>query len=177
MGEEDPAVIRVALTDAQRAEVGARARAPGVTPRLRDRLEMVRLADAGWTVPRIACHLGRHEQTVRKYVKAFLADGFAALPDRPRPGRPPTVTAAHLDALEGLLDAGGRTWTTPQLVAWLEREHGVGVHPDHLSRLLHARRFGWQRTVTSVAHKRRDEAAYAAKVAELDRLKKRPRTA
>jgi transposase len=138
---------------------------------------MVRLADAGWPIPRIARHLGCHEQTARRHVKAFLAGGFAALADRPRPGRPPTVTPAHLDALAGLLDAGGRTWTTAQLVAWLEREHGVRVHPDHLSRLLHARRFGWQRTATSVAHKRRDQAAYDAKVAELDGLKKRPKPA
>ncbi len=72
-----------------------------------------------------------------------------------------------------LLDAGGRTWTTAQLVAWLDQEHGVRVHPDHLSRLLRARRFGWKRTKTSVVHKRRDPDEYDAKVAELDDLKKR----
>ncbi len=170
-------MIRVKLTPAQRDDVRWRTRAPDVTSRTRDRLEMIRLADAGWSIPRVARHLGCHEQTVRKYVKAFLADGFDALPDRPRPGRPPTVTAAHLDALAALLEGGGRTWTTPQLVAWLEQAHGVRVHPDHLSRLLHARRFGWQRTVTSVAHKRRDPDGYDAKVAELENLKKRPRTA
>ncbi len=166
-------MIRIALTPAQREALRARTREPGIAPRTRDRLEMVRLADASWTVPRIARHLGAHEQTVRKYVKAFLAGGFAALPDRPRPGRPPTVTAAHLDALEALLDASGRTWTTAQLVAWLDAEHGVRVHPDHLSRLLHARRFGWKRTVASVAHKRRDPDGYDAKVVELDGLKKK----
>ena len=128
-------------------------------------------------MPRVARHLGCHEQTVRKYVKAFLANGFGALPDRRRPGRPPKVTVAHLDAVAALLDAGGRTWTTPQLVAWLADTHGVRVHPDHLSRLLHRRRFGWKRPVTSVAHKRRDPAASAAKVAELDGLKKRRRPA
>ena len=170
-------MIRVRLTDAQQDELRARTREPGLAPRTRDRLEMIRLAGAGWTVPRIAGHFGCHEQTVRKYVKAFLADGFDVLPDRPRPGRPPTVTAAHLDALEALLDAGGRTWTTPQLAAWLDETRGVRVHPDHLSRLLHARRFGWQRTVTSVAHKRRDPAAYDAKVVELDDLKKKRRPA
>jgi transposase len=170
-------MIRVELTPAQRDELRARTRAVGIAPRTRDRLEMVRLAGAGWTVPAIARHLGCHEQTVRKYVKVFLAEGFGALPDRPRPGRPPAVTAAHLDALEGLLDAGDRTWTTPQLVAWLKREHRVRVHPDHLRRLLHARRFGWKRTVTSVAHQRRDPDGYDAKVAELDALKKRQRPA
>lgn len=170
-------MLRVELTPAERDDLRARTRAPGVAPRTRDRLEMIRLADAGWSVPRIARHLGCHEQTARTYVKAFLAAGFDALPDRPRPGRPPVVTAAHLDALEALLDGGGRTWTTPQLVAWLERGYGVRVHPDHLSRLLHARRFGWKRTVASVAHRRRDPDGYDAKVAELEGLKKRPRTA
>lgn len=168
-------MIRIELTTAQRDELRTRTREAGITPRTRDRLEMVRLAGAGMTVPAIAHHLGCHEQTVRKYVKAFVADGFDALPDRPRPGRPRVVTAAHLEALETLVDAGDRTWTTPQLVAWLDHTHGVRVHPDHLSRLLHNRRFGWKRTMTSVAHKRRDDAAYAAKVAELNALKKRPK--
>src|SRR6266508_3547796 len=166
-------MIRVALTDAQRDELRLRTHEVGIAPRTRDRLEMIRLADAGWTIPRIGAHLGCHEQTVRKYVKAFLAEGFAVLPDHPRPGRPPVVTEDHLRAVEALLDAGGRTWTTRQLVDWLAREHGVRVHPDHLSRLLHARRFGWQRTATSVAHKRRDPEEYDAKAAELDDLKKR----
>ena len=170
-------MIRVALTPAQRSELRARTRDPGVAPRTRDRLEMVRLADAGWSVPRIARHLTCHEQTVRRQVKAFLAHGFAALADKPRAGRPPTVTASDLAAVEAVLDAGGRTWTTRQLVAWLERERGVSLHPDHLRRLLRRRRFGWKRTATSVAHKRRDPAAYDAKVEELAELKKARRLA
>ncbi|MGI8405708.1 MAG: helix-turn-helix domain-containing protein [Thermomicrobiales bacterium] len=166
-------MIRVTLTETQRTDLRTRTHAATITPRLRDRLEMIRLADAGWSIPRIAHHLGCHEHTVRTYVKVFLADGFDALPDRPRPGRPPTVTSAHLDALETLLDAGERTWTARQLATWLAREHAVRVHPRYLSQLLHARRFGWKRTVPSVAHKQRDPAAYAAKVAELATLKKR----
>lgn len=87
---------------------------------------------------------------------------------------PQRVTATPLNAVGALVDAGGRTWTTPQVVAWLDQEYGVRVHPDHLSVLLHRRRFGWRRTVNSVAHQRRDAAAYDAKVAELAALKKRP---
>jgi len=168
-------VIRVALTEAERAELRTRTRT--ADPRTRDRLEMVRLADAGWSIPRIARHLGPHEQTVRRHLKGFLAHGFAALPDRPRPGRPPRVTEADLRAVEVLLDAGGRTWTTRQLVAWLAVQRGVTVHPDHLRRLLRRRRFGWKRTVTSLAHKRRDQTAYDAKVTELADLKKKRRPA
>ncbi len=170
-------MIRVSLPPADHEELRARARDRATDSRTRDRLEMIRLADAGWRIPRIARHLGLHEQTVRRQVKAFLAHGFAVLPDRRRAGRPPTVTEAHLLAVEARLDAGGRTWTTRQLVAWLDATHGVIVHPDHLRRLLRRRRFGWTRTATSVAHKRRDQAVYDANVEALVTLKKRPRAA
>jgi len=159
-------MIRVTLTAAEHEDLRARTRT--AAPHERDRLEMLRLADAGWSIPRIARHLGLHHQTVRRQIKGFLAHGFAALPDQPRAGRPPTVTEAHLLALEALIDAGGRTWTTRQLVAWLTQEHGVTVHPDHRRRRLRRRRFGGKRTVTSLAHKRRDQAAYDAKSEELE---------
>jgi transposase len=149
-----------------------RGRARTADPRTRDRLAMVRLADAGWSAPRLARHLSCHEPTARRHIEAFLADGFGALPDRPRAGRPPTVRAADLLAVEARRDAGGRTWTTRQLVAALQAERGVAVHPDHRHRLLRRRRFGWERTATSVASKRRDPASSDAKVAELDGLTK-----
>lgn len=164
-------MIRVSLTAAEQEHLRLRARSADA--RTRDRLEMIRLADAGWSIPRIARHLGFHEQTVRRQVKAFLTGGFDALPDRPRSGRPPQITEADLQAVDALLDAGERTWTLRQLVAWLAAERQVGIHPEHLRRLLRARRFTWKRTVSSVAHQRRDPAAYAAKVIELEELKKK----
>src|SRR5256714_7164491 len=159
-------MLRIHLSPAQRDELRTRTRQPGLAPRTRDRLELLRLANAGWRVPRIARYLGYHEQTTRKYLKAFLAEGFDRLPDRPRPGRPARVTAAHLEALERLLDDTERTWTVPQLVAWLDREHQVRVHPDHLRRLLHRRGFRWKRTKRSLHHKQ-DETARAAAAAAL----------
>jgi transposase len=164
-------MIRISLTAAEQEHLRLRARSADA--RTRDRLEMIRLADAGWSIPRIAGYLGFHEQTVRRQVKAFLAGGFDALPDRPRSGRPPQITEADLQAVDALLDAGERTWTLRQLVAWLAAERQVHIHPEHLRRLLRRRRFAWKRTVSSVAHQRRDPAAYAAKVADLERLKKK----
>lgn len=164
-------MIRVSLTAAEREDLRVRARS--ADPRTRDRLEMIRLADAGWSIPRIARHVGLHEQTVRRHVKKFLAHGVAALPDRSRSGRPPRVSEADLQAVEALLDAADRTWTLRQLVGWLAVERRVSIHPEHLRRLLRARRFGWKRTVTSVAHQRRDPDGYDAKVAELEGLKKK----
>jgi transposase len=147
---------RIKLTPEQREEWHRRARERVLAPRLRDRLEMIRRSDPDWSVPKIAACLGSHEQTVRKYVKAFLADGFAALPDRPRSGRPPRLLAAHLEAIEALLDAAaehGQTWTAPRLATWLAETHRVRVDPEYLATRLRARTFRWKRTKRSVQHK------------------------
>ena len=56
---------RVTLTDQQRQELNRRAHQRDIAPSTRDRLEMVRLCDAGWRIPQIARPLGQHHQTVR----------------------------------------------------------------------------------------------------------------
>ena len=165
-------MIRVELNDEQREELRRRSHQGDIAPRTRDRLEMVRLADAGWSIPRIGRHLGYHEQTVRQQIKRYLAGGFDRLPDKPHPGPRPKVTEEMLSALERRIDESDRTWTTPQLVQWLFDQFKVRVHPDHLARLLHKRRFRWKRTKRSVAHKRKDPDLQAAKEAELEVLKK-----
>jgi transposase len=167
-------MIHLTISEEQRRELDRRLRQQGSAPLPPLRLEMIRLAAQGWRIPRIAQHLGCHEQTVRKFVKAFQKEGFAGLADRLRPGAPRRLTDEHLTALEHLIDQTDRTWTTPQLAAWLEREHQVRVHPDYLSQVLHQRRFTWKRTKRSVAHKRKDPDLYDAKVSELEVLKNRP---
>ena len=148
--------FRIALSPEQRAELHRRARARAAAPRLRDRPGMVRLSDLEWSVPKIAAYLGVHEQTVRTYVQACLAGGSDALPDRPRPGRPPTLLVSHWEAVEALLDAaagGGETWTAPRLAAWLAETRGVRVDPEYLAARLRARKCRWKRTKRSVRHK------------------------
>jgi transposase len=168
-----PKIIRVTLTPEQRVELRRRAHQRVIPPRLRDRLEMVRLSDRGWTIPKIAAHLELHEYTVRKYIKAFLENGFAALPDRPIPGRPSTITEEHLQAVEELLDeaAGkGETWTCPQVVRWLEETFQVKISAGRLGVLLAARGFRWKRTKPDVAHKRKDPDLQVRKKADLEIL-------
>src|SRR5262245_48385130 len=141
-GPAMPKIIRVTLTEAHLADLNARARSRGLAPHERERLEMIRLAHLGHTVPEIAAHLGRHQQTVRRVVSGFRTDGFAILADRPRPGRPPTLTDAVLTAVERRLDAAaavGHTWTASHLAAWLRDEHGVVITPGWLAERLKAR--------------------------------------
>src|SRR5205085_11839158 len=108
-------MYRIALSDEQRQELRERTRQAGIAPSIRDRLEMVRLADAGWRVPQIARHLGQHEQTVRAWIKAFLAGGFEALPNKPRGGDHSALTPDILDAVRGAIATGQRTWTAGQV--------------------------------------------------------------
>jgi transposase len=168
-----PKVYRVTLSAAQRAELNQRARSRTLAPRLRDRLEMVRLSDLGWRVPQIVGALGAHEQTVRKYIKAFLVQGFAGLADQPIPGRTPRAGAEDLEALGRLLDeaaARGQTWTAGQLAAWLARERAVQLSTSRLRVLLRQHDFRWKRTKRSVRHQRRDPDLQAAKEADLELL-------
>jgi transposase len=158
-------MYRVALTDAQRDELHRRAHAPGIQPRTRDRLEMVRLSAAGWSPPKIAAHLQISEKRVRHYLKAFLAGGFDALPDRPHLGQASPLTPAIEEALRQELRQDERTWTAEQLAAWVFEQFGARLTPDALTRRLKRARIAWKRTSRSVKHKQKPEAVAAQKEA------------
>jgi len=133
---------------------------------------MVRLSDAGWSVPRIARHLGQHEQTVRTWIKAFLAGGFAALPNKPRGGKVSALTAPLLERVRAEVATGTRTWTAAQLAAWLADHHGVQLSADRLSIHLRRARISWQRTSRTLRHKQ-DPAEVAEREAVLTDLAKK----
>jgi putative transposase len=151
-------MYRVTLTDAQRDELHRRAHAPGVAPRTRDRLEMVRLSAAGWSPPKIAAHLQISEKRVRHYLNAFLAGGFDALPDRRHPGMASPLTPAMEVALRQELLKDERTWTAAQLADWVATQFGVRLTADALTRRLKRARIAWKRTSRSVKHKQQPEA-------------------
>lgn len=56
-------MIRTQPDDATRDQLRT-LRREAIPPRVRDRIEMILLSDAGWTAPRIAAHLGVCGQTV-----------------------------------------------------------------------------------------------------------------
>jgi transposase len=165
-------MYRVSLTDAQRAELQRQARLPGLKRRTRDRLEMVRLSDAGFSIPWIARHFQVQEATVRRWIKQFLSGGsFAALADQPHRGQTSQLTPALLAALRAELAATERTWTAPQLAYWLAEQHGVQLSADHLGFLLRRAGLSYKRTERSLRHQQ-DPAQVAAKQAELAELEK-----
>jgi transposase len=165
-------MYRITLTDEQRTELRQRTRQRGLAPSTRDRLEMLRLADAGWSAPRIALHLGQHEQTVRTWLKAFLERGFDALVNKPRGGKSSALTPAILDAVRTELAKAERTWTAAQLTNWIAQHHGVHLSVDRVRRHLRRAGLSWQRTSRSLKHKQ-NPTEVAERQAVLTDLEKR----
>lgn len=167
-------MIRTPLDDATRDELRS-LRRTDPPARVRDRLEMVLLSDAGWSPPKIAAHLGYCPATVRAVLKDFLARGAAAL--RPRRTGPPPDGDRRREVTEPLTELLGRdrTWTSRQLAAALA-ERGIALSPRQVRRYLAGMRAGWRRTADSVRHQQ-DPAKVARARKVLDGLKKKPRAA
>src|SRR5215204_5213628 len=64
--------------------------------RLRTRAQMVLLAaEQGLTASEIAEIVRQSEETVRRWLKRYLAEGIEGLRDTPHPGAPPKVSAEY----------------------------------------------------------------------------------
>lgn len=164
-------MYRVHLTEEQREELRRLTRAADIKPRTRDRLEMIRLLDAGWHIPRIAQHLRVSPRRVRVWVRRFLEGGFDALPDQPHLGQRSQLTPALVAALRTELAKGDRTWSAPQLAEWLAEHHGVALSPNHLGSLLRRAGLSYRRTERSLKHKQ-DLAEVERRRGELRQLEK-----
>jgi putative transposase len=163
-------MIRIQLDGATRNELQA-LRRQALPAKVRDRLEMVLLSDAGWSVPRIAGHLGCHYLTARAALWAFLRRGQAALwPAKPGPTPDASRRRQVTDALRQLLEQE-RTWTSRQLSDAL-RGAGIVLGPRQVRRYLKVLEAGYRRTASTVAHKQDPAKVERAKVV-LGGLKKK----
>jgi len=165
-------MYRITLTDDQHHELRLRTRQAGLAPSTRDRLEMVRLSDAGWSVPKIAQHLGQHEQTVRAWIKAFIAGGFDALPTKPRGGDTSDLTPAMLEAARLEIAQGTRIWSASEVADWIAEHHGVRISPGRMRVHLKRAKLSYQRTSRSLKHKQQPEDV-ATRKDQLHQLEKR----
>ena len=144
-------MIRITLDDATREQLQALRRKP-LPPKVRDRIEMVTLSDAGWSAPRIAAQLGYCGQTVRDLLRAVLARGLDALhPFRSGPAPDVARRDRVAEELKQLL-AEDRTWTSRQLAGALA-ERGIILGARQVRRYLKRLGAGWRRTAQTLKHK------------------------
>lgn len=167
-------MIHIQLDDATRAELQS-LRQAALSPRSRDRLEMLLLSAAGWSPPRIAAHLGCDAQTVRKTLHGFRRRGQAALFPAP-PGPAPDLARrdAILARLRDLLGQD-RTWTGNQLAEVLSAS-GIPLSGRQVRRYLRLLKAGYRRTASTLEHKQNPAKVERARRV-LDGVKKKRRRA
>lgn len=164
-------MYRVRLTEEQRQELHRRIREPHLPVRTRERLEMVRLSDAGWKIPRIAVHLQQHEQTVRRWIKAFLAEGFDALTDQPHTGQQSAITQDILADVRAWLHKGDRTWNAGQIAEEVEKRYGLRRSLRQWRQVLRRENLSYKRTKRTLRHKQKPNEV-AQKRADIETLEK-----
>jgi transposase len=114
--------------------------------RLRTRAQIVLLAgEQRLAAPAIARIVREDEQTVRRWLKRYLAEGIAGLQDRPTPGAPGKVTPAYREQLLGAVRRRPRSlgqpyslWTLRRLADYLAEQTGLRVSYETVRRVLAA---------------------------------------
>jgi transposase len=92
-------VVPIELTDAEREQLESWSRRLTTAQALAQRSRIVVLAAGGLRTGEVAQRLHVHRNTVAKWRRRFAAERLDGLVDEPRPGRPRTVTDAHVDAV------------------------------------------------------------------------------
>jgi len=132
---------------------------------------MVRLSNAGWSIPKIAAHLHAHEQSVRRWIKTYLAAGFEALEDKPRPGKQSAIGPDILEQVKSWLQQDQRTWSASQIAEEVQKRFGIGRSCAQWRRLLRRERLSYKRTRRTLGHKQKPQEV-VKKQADLETLKK-----
>jgi transposase len=147
---------------------------PRLPTTTRDRVEMLLLSDAGWPPARIAGHLRRCTDTVRRLLRDYRRRGIAACTPK-RPGPPPDVDRRRqvTGRLRQLL-AEPRTWSAAQLADALAGA-GIRLGQRQLRRYLRLLKAGYHRTVNRLAHKQNPAKVGKAQAVLAGLKKKRPK--
>lgn len=114
--------------------------------RLRIRALIVLLAaERAMVAPEIAAVVRMNEQTVRRWLVRYQAEGLEGLKDSPRPGTPPKVTKAHREQLLAVVRRRPRSlglpfslWTGDRLADYLAEKTGIRMSKPSIYRRLRA---------------------------------------
>ena len=162
----------------QHAAVEAMLHRRGLSPRVRERMEMVKAVGLGYGPEAIATWSGRSVRTVAYWLERFVTNGLASLVDAPRAGHPPRATPAYLAALEAAVSTPPRrlglefdAWTSERLSTYLAEQTSIHLSPGWLRVLLAQREWVSGRPKLSVRHLR-DAAEVAACEAALEAAEK-----
>ena len=131
------------LSDEEHAELDRLYRT-AKAPRVRERAQMILLAiEQSMLAHEIAPIVRRDEQTVRRWIKRFNAEGCEGLSDAPRPGAEAKATPAYRKRLLEVvrrrprsLDEPYSLWTLQRLADFMAEETSMRLSHETVRRLL-----------------------------------------
>jgi transposase len=114
--------------------------------RLRTRAQMILLAgEQRMTAPAIAKIVRENDQTVRNWLKRWMAEGIEGLKDRPMPGSPGKVTNEYEEQLLQIVRRRPRSlgqpyslWTLQRLADYMTEQTSIRVSDETVRQLLKA---------------------------------------
>ena len=114
--------------------------------RVRTRAQMILLAsEQGMLAPEIASIVRRDEQTVRRWIKRFNAEGTSGLEDRPRPGVEAKITPEYRKRLLEIVRRRPRTldlpfslWSIQRLADFMAEDTSIRVSGETVRVVLKA---------------------------------------
>jgi transposase len=113
--------------------------------RVSQRAHMPILSNRGHCIAKISRIFNAYENTVRRWIVRHEAHGVDGLYDRPRSGRPPTLSVALWASIEqgvqedpAVLGYPFSIWTALKLCAYIKTEYGAEVSPVAMHNLLHS---------------------------------------
>jgi transposase len=156
---------RLPLDDSEAGKIRRLAGARHAPADWSERARIVALSWDGLAVAAIAARVGCHENTVRRWLHRFNADGIDGLGGRPGAGRKRRITEAERSRIialarseppgrlardaDGELSAdderGPAQWTLDTL-AQAARDKGIAVGRSQVRRILRAEKVRWRRT-------------------------------
>ena len=106
--------------------------------RLRTRVQIVLLAgEQRLTAPAIARIVRENDETVRRWLRRWVAEGIAGLQDRPMPGGPAQMTEAYRERLLAVVRQRPRSlgqpfslWTLQRLADYLAEVTGLRLSDE-----------------------------------------------
>jgi transposase len=140
------------LTEDERTALERLAHSRTAQARLVERAQMIWEASQGALSPAIAEHMRLKAFVVRKWIRRFNAQGLPGLEDRPRPGRPPTYSAAEVAEVIAaaltdpqILGLPFASWTLDRLEAYLNEQKGIAIKRSRIDEILVAEGLRWRK--------------------------------
>ena len=156
--------LQINLPRAERRRLEGLARG-SIEPKLIDRYRAVLWCADGKTAPEIAKLLGRHRDTVRRWLRDYVDFGHVGIEPREIPGRPPLLdeeaVLVLIDAVERGPGSAGydfTRWTARSLASHLSRTLFIEVSPDTVRRTLKKNGYAYLRPKLHLGHRQDPKA-------------------